>query len=76
MSTNSYKGFIITARPYQVHDTGKWTVDIEISRKGRKRSFSTTEHFATETEAAIRSVEFGREIIDGKVSACSVDHLR
>ena len=76
MSTMSYKGFVITVRPYQVHDTGKWTVDIEISRRGRKRSFSTREHFSTESEAVTRSVEFGCQIIDGKVPECSVDHLR
>ena len=76
MSSKSYKGFEITARPYQLHDTGKWTVDIEISRKGRMRSFSTSEHFATEAEAITRSHRFGRQIIDGKVPECSVDHLR
>jgi hypothetical protein len=53
-----------------------WTVDVEISRRGRKRSFSTREHFATEEEALTRSLEFARDIIDGKVPECSVDSLR
>ena len=76
MSTKSYKGIEITVRPYQLHDTRKWTVDVEIRRKGRMRSFSTSEHFATEAKAVTRSFEFGRQIIDGKVPECSVDHLR
>lgn len=76
MKPKSYKGFAIAVRPYQLHDTGQWTVDIEISRKGRTRSFSTTEHFATEAEAVTRSFDFGRKIIDGQVPECSVDNLR
>lgn len=76
MNSKSYHGFDISVRPYQVHDTGRWTVDIEIRRRGRVRSFSTREHFATEAEAITRSFEFGRQIIDGKVPECSVDGLR
>jgi hypothetical protein len=76
MSTISYKGFQIEARAYQLHETKQWTVDIEIRRKGRTRSFSSPDRYATEQEAVAQSFEFGRRIIDGKVPECSVDHLR
>lgn len=76
MGSTSYKGFEITVRPYQVHETGEWTVDVDISRRGRKRSFSTQEHFATQAEAVARSLAFGRNIIDGKLPDSSVDSLR
>ncbi len=76
MSRVSYKGFHIRARSYQLHDTRQWTVDLEIERKGRVRSFSLGERYATEGEAVARCVEFGRRIIDGAVPGCSVEHLR
>jgi hypothetical protein len=76
MKPTSYQGFGISLRPYHLHESGMWTVDVEISRRGRKRSFSTREHFATEEEALTRSLEFARDIIDGKEPECSVDSLR
>ena len=76
VNTTSYNGFHIAVRCYQLHQSRSWTVDIEISRGGHRRSFSTMEHYQTEAEAITRSLRFGRQIIDGKVPGCSVDHIR
>jgi hypothetical protein len=76
MNCISYKAFQIRARPYQLHLTHEWAVELEISRGGHVRLFGTQRHFATEREALDWSYQFGREIIDGKLPLCSVDHLR
>ena len=75
MSTVAHRGFHITAKPYQLHATGQWTVDIEIRRKGRLRAFSSDARYQTEGEATVRSFEFGRQIIAGQVPGCSLDSL-
>ena len=76
MPTQSYKGFTITGRPYQLHATRQWAIDLEISRRGRHRSFSAQDHAATEAEALAACLEFGRRIIDGQVPGCSVAALQ
>lgn len=76
MTTLTYKGFRILARPYQLHDTQRWTVDLEIRRNGRRKPFSLDEHYRTEQEADARCSGLARRIIDGRVPGWSVEHLR
>ena len=71
-----YKGFRITPRSYQLRESGRWTVDLEIRRQGRQLPFSLTEHCATEEEANARCSALGRRIIDGGLPGWSVDRLR
>lgn len=76
MTSIRYKGFDIVARPYQISQSRRWTVDLEIRRKHRKQPFSLDERYPTEQEADARCSGLGRRIIDGRVPGWSVDHLR
>jgi hypothetical protein len=70
-----YKGFTITARTFQIHGSGRWTLDLLIGRHGDLRAFSGPRTYPTEESANTGCSEFGRRIIDGRVSNCSVDDL-
>jgi hypothetical protein len=76
MTTQSYKGFRILAMPYQIAQSRRWTVDLEIRRKRLRQAFSLEERYRTEREAEARCVSLGRHIIDGRIRRLSVDHLR
>jgi hypothetical protein len=76
MTTVRYKGFTILARPYQLHQSTRWSVDLEIRREGQRQTFGVDERFRTEQEADARCAGLGRRIIDGEIPRCSVDHLR
>jgi hypothetical protein len=68
----AYKGYDITARTYQVRGTGRWTLDLLISRREALRAFSRPVTYATEDAAVAGCREFGRRIIDGAERDCSV----
>jgi len=70
-----YKGFTITARTFQIHGSGRWTLDLLIGRHRDLRAFSGPRTYPTEESAITGCCEFGRRIIDGRVSNCSVDDL-
>lgn len=76
MTTIKYKGFSIVARPYQLHRSKRWSVELEIRRNGGKQPFCLDESYRTEQEADARCTGVGRRIIDGKLPGWSVDHLR
>jgi hypothetical protein len=76
MTTTRYKGFKILARPYQLSESKRWTVDFEIRRHGRGQAFSAGERYATEREADAQCAGLGRGVIDGGVPGWSVDRLR
>jgi hypothetical protein len=76
MSTVRYRGFDIMSRPYELAETGEWTVDVIIQRNDRSRAFSVNERYATVEEADAQCVGLGRRIIDGRVKGWSVDSLR
>jgi len=76
MTSLSYKGFRILARPYQLFESGRWAVDFDIRRNGLRQPYSLSEHFLTEQDADARCSGLGRRIIDGRVKGWSVDHLR
>jgi len=76
MTTVKYKGFAILAQPYQLHESKRWTVELEIWRHGRKQHFSLRDNYRTEQEADARCSGVGQRIIDGKVLGYSVNHLR
>ena len=70
-----YKGFTITARTFQVHGSGRWTLDLLIGRNTDLRAFSGPRTYPTEESAITGCCEFGQRIIDGRVRNCSVDDL-
>jgi hypothetical protein len=76
MTTVKYKGFKILVRPYRLHESRRWIGELEIRRNRRVLPFPVGEQFRTEQEADARCADFGRQIIDGKVSGWSVDRLR
>jgi hypothetical protein len=71
----TYKGFAITPRTFQIHGSGRWTLDLLIGRNRRLRAFSGPNTYATEQAAIIGCCEFGRRIIDGKVQHYPADDL-
>ena len=71
----SYKGFAITARTLQIRGSGRWTLDLLIGRHRDLWAFSGLRTYPTEESAIAGCCEFGRRIIDGRVSNCSVDDL-
>jgi hypothetical protein len=75
MTTLAYKGFAITARTWQIRGTGRWTLDLLISRREALRSFSRPVTYATEDAAVAGCCELGRRIIDGTERDCSVADL-
>lgn len=76
MRTSRYRGFRILARPYQIHASKRWTVDLEIRRNGRCQAFSTNGLYRTEHEAGAHCYCLARRIIDGADPRWSVDYLR
>lgn len=70
-----YKGFTITARTFQVHGSGRWTLDLLIGRHTDLRAFSGPSTYSTEESAITGCCELGRRIVDGRVPNCSVDDL-
>jgi cytosine/adenosine deaminase-related metal-dependent hydrolase len=75
LAPQSYKGFEITVRSYQIRGTGRWTLDLLISHAGTRRAFSAETTYPSEALAATGCLEYGRRIIDGKVRDCSVAEL-
>jgi hypothetical protein len=71
----AYKGFTITPRTFQIRGSGRWTLDLLISRHRRSRAFSGPDTYPTESAAVTGCCEFARRIIDGRVRHRSVDDL-
>lgn len=76
MSTSTYKGFHIQAEPYLLHEARRWTVDLEIRRRGRTQPIVLDERYASRQEAEAHSASVARLIIDGGLPKWSVDELR
>lgn len=75
VARKGFRLFRITARPYQLHATGLWTVEVEIRRKGRLCRFSGATRYPTQAAATAQSIELGRRIVGGDVQGCSIHNL-
>lgn len=79
MDVLNYKGFEIHAAPYRLAETGQWKINIDIARhtgdEGRFRNFVHSDSYPTREDAVEHCFQFGRQIIDGQVSNCSVTDL-
>lgn len=76
MSVLTYQGWTITPRTFQIHGSGRWTLDLIIAYRTRQRAFSGSKTFATEQAAIHGCHTFGRRIIDGLEPFCSLEDLR
>jgi hypothetical protein len=70
-----YKGFILTARTFQVRGSGQWTLDVTIGRQGSLRAFSSAETFQSERDATDACWSMARRIIDANSRDCRVADL-
>ena len=70
-----YKGFILTARTFQVRGSGQWTLDVAIGRSGSLRVFSGSETFETERDATDACWRMACRIIDASPPNCLVRDL-
>ena len=81
MSDVEYSGFTIRPAPMKLAESGKWTLEIYISRdtgaeiRERPFSFSAANTFDTEDEAILLCINLGMRIIDGKEENFSVVDL-
>lgn len=75
----TYKAYEIQPAPYQLADTGEWTLNIGIfherGNEMRLRQFTAANSFKTREEAFGHCFNFGRQIIDGKIENCTVNGL-
>jgi hypothetical protein len=71
----SYKGFAITPRTFQIHGSGRWTLDLLIGRNQRLRAFSGPDTYPTEEAAIFGCCQFAHRIIDGQVQHYPADEL-
>ena len=76
MASLSYKGFHVTPRTFQVRGSGRWTLDLLISRNRAVRAFDAPITYPTELLANAGCFALGRRIIDGAVQDCSVADLQ
>jgi hypothetical protein len=75
MERVQYEGYEIEARTVQLRDDGRWTVDVNLWRDSGGETtvgqFHSGTTFATRDEAVQHCIDFGRQIIDGKVAGCT-----
>lgn len=65
-----YKNFLIWTITYNLADSGEWRGKVQIMRKNGSKiqPFTILENtFKTEEEAILRSLEYGRLLIDGLI---------
>ena len=78
MTETSYNGFGIRPAPYKLADGG-YSMNLYIVRddgaERRERKFFAEGRFSTEEEAIAHCINFGKQIIDGKIDDCSVVDL-
>ena len=81
MKNVEYKGFIINPAPYQLTESGPWTLSLTITRhrdsegETREKNFSTSDAYDSKEEAIQHSINFAKRIIDGEVKSCTVTDL-
>jgi hypothetical protein len=79
MESIPYEGFWIDPAPYQLAETMKWKIQVYIRRDTgsaiTSKYFIASDTFDTEEEAEYHSINFGKDIIDGKIPSCSVNDL-
>ena len=81
MSRTTYKEFELRPVPYQLADTGEWVVRVSIIRhhdarhESLEKSVNASNRAASRGEAEKLSIEFGKDVVDGKYPAVSLADL-
>lgn len=79
MDVIAYKEFEIKASPYQLVESGNWSLKIYITHhkadETLEKSFSAAATFKTRDEAIPHCHNFGKRIIDGEVPGCTIADL-
>ena len=79
MDVVAYREFEIKASPYQLAESGDWSLNIYITHhrggETREKNFSAATTFKTREEAIQHCHNFGKQIIDGGVPGCTLDDL-
>lgn len=74
MSRETYNEYVIEAAPHQLADDDRWTLNINIERHEDDRidvrPYSASNTFETKDEAIQHCINFGHQIVDGKVAGC------
>jgi hypothetical protein len=76
MSTSRYRGFSILTQPYLLHESRRWTADVEIRRGGRSQPIALGERYLSEQEAEAHSSSVARLVIDGGLPKWSLEGMR
>lgn len=73
----NYKGYVLSPCSWQMKETGKWASLVGLNNPRSRCSTKYNCHcdFDTEEEANNFAEQFGKDIIDGKVSNCSTDEI-
>ncbi|MDH3291103.1 MAG: hypothetical protein OEO20_16360 [Gemmatimonadota bacterium] len=75
LTSFAYKTYTIVPRTFQIRGSGRWTLEVVISRHRCTRWFSGHATYPTEAVAIAGCREYGCRIIDGKVPDCTVADL-
>lgn len=71
-----YKNYIIQPAPHELIDTGRWGLNLFIlwstEARDESRHFYTSDQYATKEEATAHCINYGKQIIDGKIPGSSV----
>ena len=74
MERVQYRDYVIEANPHELHDDGRWSMDIVLERHDGSgievRPYTGANTFATKEEAIRHCINFGRQIIDGQIRGC------
>lgn len=65
-----YNGFLLRPAPRQVEDPAGWSLEVHITPangEGKRRRCRGRNVYPTRERAEDRCVEFGRQIVDGKL---------
>ena len=79
MTDIEYKGFVIEPAPEHLVDLKCWSVKAVLVRHSgdavHMKDFTAEQTAATEEEAVAHSLEYGRQLIDGRIAGVSENDL-
>lgn len=80
MTAILYKGFEVESNSYRSAETGRWALNIHVSKafpgQSISRNFSAEDTFMQRADAVTCCIELGMRIIDGEVPGASIADLR
>jgi hypothetical protein len=70
MSSHTYKGYDLSAAPYQLRDTGRWVANVTITKhfdssdETIERQFPANSDYELKSDAVAASLRLGQTVID------------